>query len=33
MSNLRVYIDNTPQYDLYKEMHIKQNIDILNNKI
>lgn len=33
MSKLRLYNKNTPQYYLYKEMHIKQNIDILNNKI
>ena len=33
MSKLRLYNKNTPQYYLYKNMHINQNIETLNEKI
>ena len=32
MSTLRTYKQNTPQYDLYKEMHINQTLDYVKSK-
>ena len=32
MSELRVYKNDTPQYDLYKQMHEKQTLDYVMKK-
>ena len=32
MSELRIYKNNTPQYDLYKQMHEKQTLDYVMKK-
>ena len=32
MSNLRIYKNNTPQYELYKQMHEKQTLDYVMKK-